>query len=534
MALEKHWIALATALKEQSTQGLSHSDIRRQLQDALTEQMGMGCYVMDVYGDDQSGDVVYCGTDGDCYKTTYEISATGAGRSTVLGDPPTAVLPRTVYDDQVDELGHMAQMERRMRFDERFVSKTERSGAGSSDFAGKNRSFPIMRPEDVMAAVRSMGRAGAENYNAATLKANIIKIAKRKGWSAQLPKAWQESAAPAQESAEEIELVGDALLLREGAVGQDGTAFLKLIAPGRGSSGFYPEEVLKRDGGKAFPKGTKSYWNHATAAEEAARPEGNLRDLASVLTEDAHWMDNGPAGNGLYAKAKVFEHYRQPLDQLAKHIGVSIRAAGTRSEKKAPDGKPGLIEQITRGISVDYVTEPGAGGEVLTLFEAARRQPATEREEEDTMDEAAIKKLIETATAPLVAKTTTLEAENLKLKQHAALNEAARQIDTIFSTLDVTPAIKARVKGRLLAGALPISEAGELDAAKLKTLAEAELKGEAEYVGTLTESGQVRGMGAGTRPPEVKPEEVRGKLIEMYTRQGMPKHLAEVAAVGRA
>ena len=65
---------------------------------------------------------------------------------------------------------------------------------------------------------------------------------------------------------------------------------------GRGTSGYYPAEVLERDGPKVFPAGTKNFWNHQTDAEEAARPEGDLRDLASVLTEDAHFENNGPTG----------------------------------------------------------------------------------------------------------------------------------------------------------------------------------------------------------------------------------------------
>ena len=60
-----------------------------------------------------------------------------------------------------------------------------------SDFAGKGKSFPINTPGDISAAVHSMGRAGDKNVGASTLKSRIIAIAKRKGWTKYLPKAWQ-------------------------------------------------------------------------------------------------------------------------------------------------------------------------------------------------------------------------------------------------------------------------------------------------------------------------------------------------------
>ena len=74
---------------------------------------------------------------------------------------------------------------------ERFVSKAERDTMDEGDFAGKGKSFPIAKPGDIMAAVHSMGRAGSGNYGPAALKARIIAIAKKKGWTKYLPKAWR-------------------------------------------------------------------------------------------------------------------------------------------------------------------------------------------------------------------------------------------------------------------------------------------------------------------------------------------------------
>src|SRR5262252_5104740 len=74
---------------------------------------------------------------------------------------------------------------------ERFIGKAERDAASSDDFAGKGKSFPILKPGDVMAAVRSIGRAGSGNLGPSGIKARIISIAKRKGWTKYLPKSWR-------------------------------------------------------------------------------------------------------------------------------------------------------------------------------------------------------------------------------------------------------------------------------------------------------------------------------------------------------
>jgi hypothetical protein len=83
--------------------------------------------------------------------------------------------------------------------DEAFSFK-RRQDLSPNDFAGKNRSFPIDTPQDVADAATSIGRAGSDNYDAATLKRNIISIAHRKGaeYVAKLPKSWtvqQEATA---------------------------------------------------------------------------------------------------------------------------------------------------------------------------------------------------------------------------------------------------------------------------------------------------------------------------------------------------
>lgn len=83
----------------------------------------------------------------------------------------------------------------------RDIPDSHRKSMPGEDFAGKGRSFPIDEPEDVADAASSIGRAGDDNFPADTIKANIIRIAKRKGaaFIAKLPDAWNSGKVAACE-----------------------------------------------------------------------------------------------------------------------------------------------------------------------------------------------------------------------------------------------------------------------------------------------------------------------------------------------
>lgn len=70
----------------------------------------------------------------------------------------------------------------------------DRDKIPAEDFAGRDRSFPIVTPGDVSDAASSIGRAGSDNYSSDQLKKNIIRIARRKGdaFVAALPESWKD------------------------------------------------------------------------------------------------------------------------------------------------------------------------------------------------------------------------------------------------------------------------------------------------------------------------------------------------------
>lgn len=485
---------LAVAMKLQEAADMGHSDVRKRLSDSLndmTRGTGDYAYYVDHTGDGSSGDVIYS-KNGDLRKASYETGSVGGKATCNVDDEGSAnVVPSTTYQEEADEDDHYAGMEESFKSSklytglplyERFISKGERAGADEGSFAGKGKSFPILKPGDVTAAVHAMGRAGTSNYGMAQLKANIIRIAKAKGWTSSLPKSWRdggdskEAAVTTQTGA--LQLTESAATLEQIVLKEAKSDYeIKLIAPGKGSSAFYPAEVLKRDGPRVFNAGTHVYLNHPTSAEEAARPEGNVANLAGVLTTAARYDESHAKGPGLYARMKVFADHATVVEEKAPHVGMSIRASGVAESGKTKDGVP-VLKELTSAESVDVVTRAGAGGMILT--ESARG--ANQEEKESDMDNAAIMQLHETLKTSL-AKIDMREAR-------AAAKEIT--IDALEG-LNLPKAAKTDIWDRC--SSQIVLKDGALDETKFAETLKAETTRVANLVGELTGSGRVVGMG---------------------------------------
>ena len=491
---------------QEAMDDLTSNDVRGRLSDAVrdaTKDTGNWAYYIDHTGDEESGDVYYC-CGGDTMCSPYEMSKQGetASKAVVHHDAGMKVVPRTIYEPEADDADSYATMSESEKWYtkallyERFISKGERDAADSSDFAGKGKSFPILKPGDVSAAAHALGRAGSGNSSASTIKANIIASARNKGWTKYLPKAWQdgtnkESAAKPRNTTG-LKLIESAgcflgqIPVREAAR----TSYpIKIISPGTGSSAHYTEQVLK-DAAKtgAFKKGTFMFWNHPTQAQESQRPEGDLNDLAAITTSDGEYRETGPKGAGIYAEAKVMADYADKIEQRAPHIGLSIRAGGTSSGKTV-DGKP-VLASIDHVESVDYVTRAGRGGMALAESTKFARllesfdSNSTEGEVSD-MDAAEIKKLQES----LAAQT----AINARLLARAMRADAIELAGAVLSTTTLNEAQRKYVAESVIAIEVPAKD-GVLDAAKLTESVNAAAKA---YSATLPTTGGVRGLGAG-------------------------------------
>ena len=501
------------ALKIQEA-GMMHGDVRSRLSDAINDaHRGSGNYgyYVDHSGDGESGDVIYS-SNGDIRKAPYELGNVG-GKATanIDMDNSTNVVPMTSYQEEADDDDMYASMEEAYKRDglytslplyERFISKKERDSADEGDFAGKGKSFPILQPGDVQAAVHAMGRAGDKNVGTSTLKSRIIAIAKRKGWTKYLPKAWQSGGDSTSTSesvtrgtvehgtlklVESFDWKEEALRLIE-STGNPMRMKIKLISPGKGSSAFYPAEVLKRDGPKTFTKGTHIYINHATTAEEAARPEGDWHKLAGALDGNAYWDESAKQGPGLYGDALFTSDYAPLIKEKAPFTGMSIRASGVAEADRKHDGLP-VLKEFTGAESIDVVTRAGAGGMILT--EGAR--PANQQEVEMTQQE--ITALVESA----VTKAVAAVKQPISLLEARALRgDAMVEANRIMSGMSLHEAAKARVMDTVTRdGFFPVKD-GAVDTEKFKALVIAEAQREGEYLSRITGGGRVFGMGTGS------------------------------------
>lgn len=471
--------ALALKLQEAS---MMQSDVRSRLSDALrdaTRGSGSWCYYLDHDGDGETGNCVYC-CDGDTLSAPYTISdVNGKAACSVDMENAVDVVPVMTYQPEAEDADHYVAMESEKLYAvapvyERFISKSTRKAASGDSFAGKGRSFPILKAEDVSAALHSIGRAGPGNYSSDTIRSNIKRIAKAKGFA--LPDSLKDTASESDRNTGDencIRLVESAgiepLKLKEsGAI----NPLVKIISPGRGSSGYYTKELLERDGPQIFKRGTLMYINHATAAEEAARPEGDYSKLAAVTTADAYWDGQGPDGPALYAPAKVFSGVAAEVAEKAPFTGVSIRASGQYAEAKgsgltkkiaeskiAPDGKPGLIGKLTNADSIDLVTKAGRDGKLLL-------ESATEGEND--MDKNEVQALIESSLAPL-------KAENKSLREMLHATKAPAIIGKHLVNVRLPEAAKQKIIEGLMFS-VPMTEAGAVDDVKLAAMVEAQAK----------------------------------------------------------
>lgn len=334
--------------------------------------------------------------------------------------------------------------------------------------------------------------------------------------------------------------------LVEKAVRADGTITVKLIDPGWGSSGYYSQEVLERDGPKVFTKGTKMYVDHPTPEEDRQRPERSVRDLAAVLESNARFLENGPDGPGLYADARVYKPFQEVINEVAEDIGVSIRAMG-RAKFGTAEGKQGsIVEAIVGAKSVDFVTDPGRGGKILTLYEAARQQnqgaaaPAvTQQQEANSMlTEAQQKELLEshktlqeqnkTLTESLQALTTQVA----RLGEVSTLQESRAFVSQTLAGVNLPEITKARLVESLSGN--PVLKDGQIDREAFKTRIEEAAKAEAQYLASVTGGGAIRGMGESFQESaEVKPEEAEKQLAEAFKAFGLDDSAALIAAKGR-
>ena len=212
-----------------------------------------------------------------------------------------------------------------------------------------------------------------------------------------------------------------------------GIFYIKVIsADVQGSSGYYPAEVLERDGARAFPAGTHMFLDHPTATQKYDHPERSVKDLAAYFTEDVKYLDQGPDGPGLYVHAQVLPHHLEFVESIMGIAGVSIVASGISEYNRDADREE--VTAILHGESVDIVTRAGAGGRVLEMSESARNagKESPIFAELSESDRSGMQKLFE-AFKSATASVETLTKKVTELEEKAAVAEKKSQEENSLS-----------------------------------------------------------------------------------------------------
>ena len=304
---------------------------------------------------------------------------------------------------------------------------------------------------------------------------------------------------------------------------------------------YYPAEMLKRDY-KVF-EGMKMYADHPTEKEDQERPERSIKDWVATLS-DVTCDENGD----VTGVADVIESWLQKKlaslreRKMLSEMGISINAVGSASKATIEGTETMVIEKLVACRSVDFVTEPGAGGEV-TLYES-------ERNDIDLVELKTLKehrpdlvKLIEAN----VRATITQEVKQ-KVELEEQVKEKDGQIETLTKERDeLKEAAEKAVKEKAIAEAQAVIkeavEKAELpDAAKERILErfkdsesaegiEEAITTEKDYIAKLSESSKVKGLG----PTKVSTEKDHEALKESFKKMNpeWTDEQVEIAVSGR-
>lgn len=178
--------------------------------------------------------------------------------------------------------------------------------------------------------------------------------------------------------------------------------------PGKGSSGVYSEDMFRRDAHKIIAPGGQMFINHDDTR--------NPKDMVATYPEGSYWDEGEKA---VVAEAEVFSHWKEFVEEVGPHCGVSLYALGESDE----DGNvTAIIEDRLNG--ADLVARPGLVGSGLAekLYESAiagsEKPSVTAAQEERKLE------MDEKDREAIAALTTAVQA--LVTDKQAAQAEAAQ------------------------------------------------------------------------------------------------------------
>lgn len=282
--------------------------------------------------------------------------------------------------------------------------------------------------------------------------------------------------------------------IREGSYNEEtGDVEVVLIEAGtnKEKKRHYPKSTIQ-EAASSFA-GLKMYINHPTKTDEQQRPERDLRDWASTITE-SRYEDGKAIGKVSVHDAWLKERLKDPIARA--HIGLSINTSGKISMGKIDGEEMQIVEKIVLKrqngpASVDWVTEAGARGRVSKLL----RESITQEEEMNFKElnlETLQKErpdLVEAARgtkpAPVEesAELKEAKAENARLKKENAIRDQREKVVTQLKESKLPEAAKNRVIDVVM---VTLHEAD-----KLQAVVEAAAKSELDYISKFSTKGKI-------------------------------------------
>lgn len=202
--------------------------------------------------------------------------------------------------------------------------------------------------------------------------------------------------------------------------------------PGQGSSGFYSEDVFRRDASKIIAPGGQAFINHDDTR--------NPKDMIGIYPEGSYWSEED---NAVVSEMEVFSHWKAFVEEVGPHCGISLYAMG---EQDGEGNVTAFIEDRLNG--ADLVARPGLVGSGLAekLYESAKAQVqktsttavvenGNEMELEEKVDALVAK--IDALTSAIVAEKETAQAEKVQAEADAeAVKNAVEAYDAAVKAVD--------------------------------------------------------------------------------------------------
>ena len=293
---------------------------------------------------------------------------------------------------------------------------------------------------------------------------------------------------------------------------------------------YYPAEMLKRDYG--IFEGIKMYADHPTETEEKERPERSIREWVATLKDVTCDESGTVTGIAEIIEPWLMAKLAQLRDkQMLSEMGISINAIGSASKSTIDGVETLVIEKLERANSVDFVTEPGAGG-IVTLYESDRLRNV------DLVELSILKerrpdlvKLIESAIRAEITKEVKKQVENEQritelegqitdlIKERDELKEAAEKAVKEAAKAEAQAAIKEAIEA-VDEAKLPVAAKEKLierfkDAETADGIAEA-IQSEVDYIAKLSEAGKVKGLGPSKENTDKDKEALKESFKRMH------------------